>query len=309
MQLDLSFADSVVFTTIMDNYIDALLGNTEMVKRAPSGIAQGDEEKRLLAEHGLSLLIEVQSGAKERTFLLDAGFTATGTVQNMQALNVDLARIERLVLSHGHVDHYGGLKDLLVQRPLPVVLHPHSFSEREVRRRDGSVMKMPRLDEKMVQQYAGEIVATAEPYPLAEGAWSTGQIERTTDFEKGISNAFRREDGDWEPDLLLDDQGIIINVKDKGLVVISGCAHAGIINTVRQAQKLTGIDKVYGLMGGFHLTGAGDEIVEKTLSELLALDPAVVVPMHCTGWKAMNAVSQALPDRFLLNSVGTQITF
>ena len=137
----------------------------------------------------------------------------------------------------------------------------------------------------------------------------TGEVERTTAFEKGMLNALIEMDGKLKPDPIKDDQALVMKLKQKGLVVISGCSHAGIINTVLYAKKLTGVEKVYAVLGGFHLSGADyEKILEKTIDELKALSPAVIVPMHCTGRKAMELLSREFPAAFVLNSVGSKIT-
>ena len=136
----------------------------------------------------------------------------------------------------------------------------------------------------------------------------TGEVERTTGFEKGLPGALMEKDGEMEPDLIADDQALVMNLREKGLVVISGCSHSGIINTILYAQKVTGLGKIHAVLGGFHLTGpAFESIIEKTISELKNVAPEVVVPMHCTGWKAIQRFSQEFPSAFVLNSVGSKI--
>ncbi len=141
------------------------------------------------------------------------------------------------------------------------------------------------------------------------GIMVTGEVERTTGFEKGLPGALLEREGEMKPDPISDDQALVLNLKEKGLVVISGCSHSGIINTIFHAQKLTGLTKVHAVLGGFHLTGpAFEPIIEKTISELKNMGPEVIVPMHCTGWKAIQRLSQEFPSAFVLNSVGSKIT-
>jgi 7,8-dihydropterin-6-yl-methyl-4-(beta-D-ribofuranosyl)aminobenzene 5'-phosphate synthase len=136
----------------------------------------------------------------------------------------------------------------------------------------------------------------------------TGEVDRTTEFEEGMPIHQALRGGDWEPDpLILDDQAAVLNVRDKGLVVLTGCGHAGIVNIVRYAKKLTGIDELYAVIGGFHLTGGLFEpIIPQTIAALVAESPAIVVPAHCTGWKAVHRLASELPDAFVPNSVGTR---
>lgn len=173
---------------------------------------------------------------------------------------------------------------------------------------DGRMSKFPTLDERSLIEAGADLVKTKSPYLLAGGLLaSTGQIDRVTDFEKGMPNACRERDGKIEHDPILDDQAIVIQVKGKGLVVVSGCGHSGIINTILHAQKITKIDKVYAVLGGFHLTGPIFEpIIGRTINEFKKIGPKVVVPMHCTGWKAINEIAKEMRDQFILNTVGTK---
>ncbi|MPM63708.1 hypothetical protein SDC9_110590 [bioreactor metagenome] len=159
---------------------------------------------------------------------------------------------------------------------------------------------------------AGAILTKSEKaFPMANGfIHTTGEIERKIPFEKGFPWAEAKINGKWVTDPFLDDQGLVIKLKDKGLVVISGCAHAGIINTVEHAKKITGTDRVHAVMGGFHLTGQiFDPIIQPTIAEMKRIGPDYVVPMHCTGWKAINQFAEEMPEQFLLNTVGTTYIF
>ncbi len=138
----------------------------------------------------------------------------------------------------------------------------------------------------------------------------TGEVERVTGFEKGFPWAEAKINDHWVVDPFHDDQGVAVKVKDRGLVVIGGCSHAGIINTVKQAQETTRTDTVYAVLGGFHLTGPlFDPIIGPTIEEMKKIGPKYVVPMHCTGWKAINQFAREMPEQFLLNSVGTTYIF
>ncbi len=138
----------------------------------------------------------------------------------------------------------------------------------------------------------------------------SGEVERATSFERGFPMAEAKINGKWILDPFKDDLGVAVKVKNKGLVVISGCAHAGIVNTAKHMQKVTGINKVHAIMGGFHLTGPMfDPIIEPTIIELKKINPDIVVPMHCTGWKAIGQFAREMPQQFILNSVGTTYIF
>ena len=306
--------DRVEVLTLMDNFVDVLLEDTEIVTRPPK--AQGGEipTDTLLAEHGLCLLVRVNCDAEKHTLLFDAGYNSMSVLHNMAKLAVDPNELEAVVLSHAHMDHTGSLYPILekISDPIPVVIHPHAFRyPRFVEEKDGTRRRFPRtLVRQELNQRNVEILESKNPTPiLDETILVTGEVERTTAFEKGMPNALIEKDGSLQRDPVSDDQALVMILKQKGLVVISGCSHTGIVNTVRYAQKLTGIQKVYAVLGGFHLSGAFyEKILDQTVSELKTLSPAVVVPMHCTGRKAMDQFSREFSSSFVLNSVGSKIT-
>ena len=304
--------DRVDITVLMDNYIDALLGSTEVVKRPI--FRNGDEipTDTVIAEHGLSMFIKTFQGEESHSILFDTGYNKTSVLFNAKQLGIDISGIEAIVLSHAHMDHTGGLYPLLdeLSWSIPLVVHPEVFhSPRFLKWPDGRMERFPNtlVREDLVNRGA-KILESQAPVPLANGAiLVTGEIERKTSFEKGFPIARMMHEGELVFDPIRDDQALAVNVKGKGLVVISGCAHSGIVNTVLYARKITGIESVYAIIGGFHLTGPFFEpIIEDTVAAVKEMDPKVLVPMHCTGWKAMNRFSEAFPDAFILNSVGSR---
>lgn len=311
-------ADRVEVTTIIDNYSDSTLPlsepPSEMIQRAPLAVDGKVPSDTLVAEHGLSLLVKVFKDGKEYSVLLDAGWSSKGVPHNIEMLGVDISRIEAVVLSHGHMDHFGALIDVLKElapSDTSAIIHPDAFLPRTLSLPPGTKIKMPVLDKTALEKTGAKLVITKKPQSLASDlVFSLGEVERTTDFEKGMPGALIEGDGQLEPDLILDDQGLVINLKRKGLIVITGCAHSGIVNTVKYAQKITGIDPVYAIMGGFHLTGPQFmSITDRTIQELEKLDPAVIIPMHCTCWVAINRIAMEFPEQFRLNSVGTTFSF
>jgi 7,8-dihydropterin-6-yl-methyl-4-(beta-D-ribofuranosyl)aminobenzene 5'-phosphate synthase len=191
------------------------------------------------------------------------------------------------------------------------MLHPEFWNRRRIAIPGRDPVEIPSTSTSALRGAGFEICEDRQPsFVFDRSLLVTGEVDRTTEFERGfpVQQAFR--DGEWQPDpLTLDDQAIVLNVRDKGLVVLSGCGHAGIVNTLRYARKLTGVEKLYGVLGGFHLSGALFEpIIDATCSALSWLEPQVVVPAHCTGWKATHAIASAMPGAFIQNSVGTRFT-
>ena len=309
--IDIKQSEQIEIITLMDNYTDVLLPSSQNVKRSVH-YREGKVAPPLAAEHGLSLLVRVLVNGKSHTLLLDAGWSRTGVLHNLKELRISVAEIETVILSHGHMDHHGSLKGILNQNAgsIPLIVHPDVFlKNRFVVRPDGQKIKFPVLYEESLKRAAAHIIKNRAPYLLASDlVLVTGEIERTTDFEKGMPNAYLKRKGKTEPDRMLDDQALVIHLKEKGLVIITGCAHAGIINTVRYAQKITGVIPVYALIGGFHLSGpAFAPIIGKTLEELKTINPAIICPMHCTGWKATMEIAGNMPRQFVVSSVGTTL--
>ena len=307
-------ADRIEIVTLIDNYVDVLLKDTDIVTRPPHKAGEEIPRDTLVAEHGLSLLVTVHQGTKTHTLLFDTGYSQIGVPHNIALLGIELQGIEAIVLSHAHMDHTGSLHKILegIQGPVTLVVHPGAFYyPRYIEREDGKRQRFPRtLKKEDLATEKVEILENKNAILLADnGIMVTGEVERTTGFEKGLPGALLEREGKMVRDPISDDQALVLNLKGKGLVVISGCSHSGIINTILHAQTLTGLTKVHALLGGFHLTGpAFEPIIEKTIDELKDVAPEVIVPMHCTGWKAIQRLSQEFPSAFVLNSVGSKIT-
>lgn len=308
-ELNLREADKMEVTVVVDNYTDVLLSDsTKVVKRHPVSPPVAP-----LAEHGLSCLIKVYAGSEQHVMLMDAGRSSICLLHNIEVLEVDLSKIECVLLSHGHRDHFGGLLELLsqVKKGIPLILHPDAFLPRRLKIPDLAVKGMPGLDETALRQTGVALHKVRKASALCSDLILTlGEVERVTDFEKGFPWAEAKIKGTWVVDPFYDDQGMAVKLKSQGLVVVGGCSHAGIINTVKHAQKVTRMDKVHAVLGGFHLTGPIFEpIIGPTIEEMKKIGPDFVVPMHCTGWKAINKFSKEMPEQFVLNSVGTTYVF
>ncbi|MDY6916351.1 MAG: MBL fold metallo-hydrolase [Chloroflexota bacterium] len=302
-------ADRVEITVLVDNYTDLFVRqNTEVAQRP--AVAATDAP---LAEHGLSFLVKVYAGSEEHAVLMDAGISTACLVHNATVFGVDFGQVEAAVLSHGHLDHFGGLAGFLerARKGIPLVLHPDAFLERRLNVRGVMLFELPRLDESALEQAGVDVRRVSEPSTLASDLMLVlGEVERVTDFETGFAWAEARINDEWVTDPFRDDQGVAVKVKGKGLVVMSGCAHAGIINTVKHAQKVALTEKVHAVLGGFHLTGPLFEpLIEPTIAEMKKIAPDFVVPMHCTGWNAVNQFAREMPEQFVLNVVGTTYVF
>lgn len=304
-------AERVEITTLADNYTDVFLTSTDTVKRAPV-IVEGNLTRGLLAEHGLSLLVDVFADSDHHRILLDAGWVGIPVPFNLETLGLNLENVEAVVLGHGHVDHFGGLLRLynerLIPRDAPLIVHPDAFTQRSIEVAN-QIVRLPQLTRTPFNHLGVKIQENRAPVLLgADSVLVTGEVERVTDFEKGFPLGRKLEGGKIKPDTAVtDEQAIVLNIEGKGLVILTGCGHQGIINTIKYAQKLTQEPKVCFVMGGFHLTGALFEpLIDRTVAEMKKFSPQIIVPTHCTGWKAMNAFAKEMPNEFVLNSVGTK---
>jgi 7,8-dihydropterin-6-yl-methyl-4-(beta-D-ribofuranosyl)aminobenzene 5'-phosphate synthase len=270
---------------------------------------------QLIAEHGLSLLLTVERGGRSASLIYDAGLSREAAIHNMDVLEVRLPDLRAIVVSHGHTDHHGGLEGMVRRvgvKSMPIVIHPEAWRERKVVFPTGAELHLPPPSRQDLDREGVEVTEERQPSLLIDGTvLVTGQVERVTDFEKGFPLNYARSNGSWEPDpWVWDDQAVVVNLKGKGLVVLSGCSHSGTINVVRQAQRLTGEDRVHAFVGGMHLTGGiFERLIPETLNELAAIAPRWLVPGHCTGWKATHEIARRLPEAYVQTSVGTRLRF
>jgi 7,8-dihydropterin-6-yl-methyl-4-(beta-D-ribofuranosyl)aminobenzene 5'-phosphate synthase len=312
--------DEVTITSLVDNVYDALLDGDERVGRAPfrTGTAQapqfdgGRTNVGLIAEHGFSALLTVRRGNVTTSILFDTGLSPDAMVTNAERLGVDLSAVQTVVLSHGHFDHAGGLAGLAGRRgvrSLPMVVHPLVWTRRRLAIPGADIEPLPTLSKRALRDEGFEVIERREPSLLLDGSvLITGEVDRTTDFEHGMPPPHQRWTASgWEHDpLVLDDQAVVVNVRDKGLVVLTGCAHAGAINIVRHALRLTGGSRLAALLGGLHLGGKFFEAsIAPTVRALTELAPELIVPGHCTGWRAQHTLAARLPDSWVQGSSGS----
>jgi 7,8-dihydropterin-6-yl-methyl-4-(beta-D-ribofuranosyl)aminobenzene 5'-phosphate synthase len=326
--------DRLVLTSVVDNIYDifAKAGrlDTITVQRTPLGAGGA-----LLAEHGLAYHLESARGAERREILLDFSLTDLNLVNNYRTLKIDPTQADALVLSHGHMDHYGALPALI--RADQGMFKPgltlyaggeDTFCHRVVATPSATI-DQGQLDRPALEARGLKVVLARQPTVVAGHAMTTGQIPRLTDFEKppaaarlvlGASDSacsathfgvtqVEVKPGALVPDTFQGEHATVYHVKDRGLVVITSCGHAGVINSVRHAQKVTGVDKVHAVVGGFHLAPAPDEIVAKTVDTLRAIDPDYVIPMHCTGLNTVIALHREMPKKLVMPSTGTRVVF
>ena len=324
---------SAKITILVDNITDRLLPSSSIVKRPPM-ISNQTISKSPIAEHGFSALLEIsyvyENATKTNKILFDTGVSKEGIVNNSDVLGINLKDIETIVLSHGHFDHISGLISTLgrLKKSVEIIAHPEAFLRRWLVYPNGNKARMDFLDEEEINQ-AGGIIRKVDKISFLprnvnmqskkktnqanNRVMITGEIPRVTEFEKGFPLQYKEQDNEINlvPDpLVSDDQALIMNVKNKGLIILTGCGHAGIINTIKFAKKATGIEKVYCVIGGFHLSGQDyEDSIPLTIAELARVDPQYIVPCHCTGWKATNKIIDTMPEKFIQSSVGSTFYF
>ncbi|MDW0267115.1 MAG: MBL fold metallo-hydrolase [Nitrososphaeraceae archaeon] len=331
--MSLQEIESAKITILVDNITDRLLPSSSIVKRPPM-ISNQTISKSPIAEHGFSALLEIsyvyENATKTNKILFDTGVSKEGIVNNSDVLGINLKDIETIVLSHGHFDHISGLISTLgrLKKSVEIIAHPEAFLRRWLVYPNGNKARMDFLDEEEINQ-AGGIIRKVDKISFLprnvnmqskkktnqanNRVMITGEIPRVTEFEKGFPLQYKEQDNEINlvPDpLVSDDQALIMNVKNKGLIILTGCGHAGIVNTIKFAKKVTGIKKIYCVIGGFHLSGQDyEDSIPLTLAELARANPQYIVPCHCTGWKATNKIIDTMPEKFIQSSVGSTFYF
>lgn len=323
---DFGETQNVTITILVDNQADLIVKSTETAKYYT--------EEPLLAEHGFAALLELKD--QDLRILWDAGISKIALIENMRRMEIDPATIDMVALSHGHWDHTGALVEVLQKASVqprfkewssevtaneirewvdnyrvPLIAHPAAFRERWGVRRDGTKIGPILPPSQTELEVAGaEVILSEGPYRLAEGCATTGAVPRHSFERAGTSpNNFFRDGDQFIQDYIEDDQAIIINVKDKGLVVLAGCAHSGIVNTVNHARTLSQVDRVWAILGGFHLARSKKAEIELTIKAIQEFAPSMVVPTHCTGFEAIGRFARQMPEVYVRGLVGAKYLF
>ncbi len=303
--------DKLTIWVLTDNYYDRNRPDNKITKRyvAMPG-------KSIHAEHGLSYYTETTVNGKISACMFDFGLDPVGVLNNIALLGIDVGKANAFSLSHGHWDHYLSAVSIIRQNQsrivagTPFYVGEEAFARRyELRPGATEPTDVGQLKKEDIESLGLKVIEVNTPVEIVPGAFFTGNIVRVTDYEKTAMKFQIKRGEKIEHDTFPGEQAVFFKVKGKGLVVLSGCAHAGIVNTVKQAQKSAGTDKVHAIMGGFHLINSKPEIIQSTVADIKAMKPDYIVPTHCTGFEAIVAFSKAMPNEFILNTAGTRYTF
>jgi 7,8-dihydropterin-6-yl-methyl-4-(beta-D-ribofuranosyl)aminobenzene 5'-phosphate synthase len=303
--------DKLTIWVLTDNYFDTLRPDNKITKRYR--VVPG---KSIHAEHGLAYYLETVVDGKTSACMFDYGLDPVGVMNNISLLGLDLGKSQAFSLSHGHFDHFMAAVEVLkknqaqITKGTPFYVGDEAFFRRySLRPGGGEPMDIGQLKKEDIEALGLKVVEVRSATQIIPGGYFTGNIERVTTYEKVPPSLLIKRGEKPEPDDFRGEQAFFFNVKGKGLVVLSGCAHAGIVNTVKQAQKVSGIEKIHAVLGGFHLINAKPEIIQKTVADIKAMKPEYIVPTHCTGFEAIVAFRQEMPGEFIINTAGTQYTF
>ena len=262
-------------------------------------------ESPYLGQHGISFLVTAERDGTIKNVLVDVAQNPSALLENANMMDISLSCIDAIVLTHCHYDHTQGLAKVLKEigkKDLPVIAHPDIFRLNFIS--DPYLRHVGVMDEDKqanIEDSGGTLYLTRDPLEIMPGLITTGQVERATDFEEVGISLSTIENDQVKPDLMLDDISLVANVKGKGVVIVTGCSHAGIVNITKQAVKLTKTEKIHGIIGGLHLIeaiGAAEIRIKKTAQVLKQFDPDWVYAGHCTGFKAQVELYNTFKDRF-----------
>lgn len=267
----------------------------------------------LLGEWGLSLFLEITDAKdRKRKVVFDTGMEKRALLQNIKLLKKDLKDLDCIVISHGHLDHTATIAEIVkASGGTKVYAHPHTFLPRYHVAKDGKKRRLGVPEGEgiaEIEEAGGKVILTTKPNEILPGLWTTGEIPRTTfeniiDLPKGEKLVININ-GKETNDKILDDQSLCAHVKDVGVYAITGCAHSGLINTLRHIQKMTGSKQIAGVIGGTHLIDRTDKYIQQTITQLNKFGISLISPCHCTGFKAQTKLWEAFPNTFVLNYSG-----
>lgn len=327
--------DNLSIRVLVDSSFDLFFrprqSNGVSIQPAPRS---ADFRKSLHNEWGLSLWLESQAAGAQRSLMLDYGYTPDVLMNNMELVGVDPSKLDALIVSHGHYDHFGGLQGFLARfrdkLPADIKLYAggednfcHRLSSTQAK---GQFTDFGTLDRRELTAQKVNTVLCESPAVIAGHAFTTGKIARRSG-ERVLPNTFvefamkdglgcnaghylpAEMEGKIVPDEHLHEHATCFHVRNRGLVVISSCGHAGIVNSVKQAQEVSGIQKVHAMVGGFHLGPAPKDYLTQVVGEIKALDPDVLIPMHCSGLNFVQEATAQMGDKVLVTTTGSRITF
>ena len=317
---ELAILDGTEVFVLVDNVSDALSSVPEGVTSEFDNLVEAGAESFsgdgfCFACFGISLIVTGWIEDRVHTVLFDGGPTGLAVEHNVPRLGINMGATESVVLSHGHIDHAGGLPAAIRLiseanggRRVPVHVNPEMFLHRGERLENGAVFPLEDIPSvEALEQAGGEVMNDPEPRLLLDNMfYLSGEIPRTTSYEKGIPVQVKRNasDTDWEPDpWVMDERYLAVNVRDKGIMVFTACSHAGLINVLGDARDTFTPTPLYGVMGGFHLAGKTFEaIIPETVHDLEKFDLKVIVPGHCTGWRAVHSMVDTFGESVVLPS-------
>lgn len=318
---DLLAVDRVEILVLVDNTTDNLslipeYVEHEMPRLWRRGMKRISGACLCCAAHGLSCAITVWRGDQSRTLLFDTGPDVAVFERNIDRLGLDMGRIDAIVLSHGHWDHCGAMLRALelIQlrnggQPTPVYMHPDIYRSRAMKAPDGTMRPFEDVPtQKALEKAGAQVIHSRDSQTvLSDLFYISGEIPRITPFETGMPGQYRRTaDGqDWEPDpLLMDERFVSVHVRDKGLIVFSACSHAGVVNVLQQARNTLPQAPLHCVMGGFHLSGTNERIIPETVAALRDFELKSIATAHCTGWRAVAALSAEFGSAVVPTAVG-----